>query len=186
MNMEDLNTNFANTPPVDKETETRIKNNTNGKKTDLNSILRKIGFGFLFLFLGSLIVGIVLYLPANSRLQTAEAELDRLRPIEAAYEDLLVDYDVKSIQRIVYKTLANASQMHIALTNDDTGRIAQYLQYIEDDLANLSIPNFPDVPASLQQQFNKVAEKRVTDKSGAIAALQVFQNDLLLLIDNLE
>jgi hypothetical protein len=186
MNTEDQKNNQPTATAPGTESETKTKSNSNNKISGLNSTLRNIGFGFLFLLLGALIVGVALYLPANSKLGTAETELDRLRPIETAYEDLLVEFDQVSIQRVVYKIFANASQMQVALINDDSGRITQYLQYIEDDLSSLSIPDFPDVPASLQEQFAIVADKRVTDKSGALAALQVFQNDLLLLIDNLE
>ena len=186
MNTEDLNTSPSVAPPPNDEMETETKSNTNGKMSGFTNILRKIGFGFLFLVLGMLIIGIAFYLPAKSNLKTSEVELERLRPIETAYEDMLVEHERVNIQRVVYKILANASQMHIALINEDNSRIAQYLQYIEDDLSSLTIPDFPDLPASLQEQISKVSDMRVTDKPGALNALQLFQNDLLLLIDNLE
>jgi len=168
-------------PPL----KTPDKNSTK-KQSGVKKIFRQIGFGFLFFLLGALVVGLALYLPANSKLRNAEVELERLYQIESTYEDLVVDHERVSIQRSVYKILANASQMHVAIVNNDTDRISQYLQYIEDDLASLSIPDFPDLPTSLQDQLSKVAEKRTNDKTGALEALRVFENDLLLLIDNLE
>jgi len=185
MNTDELNTNVSNEQNPTIEPEKKTKGGTKAKPSGFNTMLRKIGFGFLFLLLGALIVGLALYLPANSNLRAAEAELERLLPIESAYEDLLVEHEELSIQRLVYKILANANQMHIALLNEDSSRVAQYRQYIEDDLSNLSVPDFPDISESLQKQFSKVTEKRTTDKSGAIEALQVFQNDLIVLIDNL-
>lgn len=168
----------TNAPTADKQ--------NNKKPNALNNLLRQIGFAFLFFLLGALVVGLALYLPANSDLRTAEAELERLYPIEAEFTELVAEYEKVSTQRVVYKILANASQMHVALVNEDNSRIAQYLGYIEDDLAKLSIADFPEIPASLQDQLGKVSDKRLSDKAGAIEALQVLQNDLLLLIDNLE
>ena len=163
------------------------KDNGSKKKTSgLNTVVRQVGFAFLFFLLGALIVGLVLYLPTNSDLKAAEAELDRLYPIESDYADLVVEHERIGEQRIVYKILANASQMHVALVKEDKNRITQYLGYIEDDLENLSIADFPEITGSLQEQLDKVADKRLSDDEGAIEALQLFQNDLLLLIDNLE
>lgn len=76
--------------------------------------------------------------------------------------------------------------MRIALVDIDTNRVNQYIRYIEDDLANMEISDYPDLPTSLSNQFAKVTAKITSDRMGSLDELQSFQNDLLLLIDNLE
>lgn len=174
-----------NTPVDPKKDESGEKKKSAGVKL-INNTLRSIGFSLLFFFLGGLIVGLVLYLPADSKLRAAEAELSRLYPIEEEFIRLTEDYSQVSAQRVVYKMLSNASLLQIALENNTSGRINQYIRYIEEDLLNLTLSDFPDIPASLTDQFRDVTEKVSSDRPGALRELQSFQNDLLLLMDNLE
>jgi len=169
-----------------KPAENTKENKSSKKDSNINTLLRKIGFSFLFFLLGALVVGLALYLPAYSNLQKANAELEELRPIESAYEELVSEHEHVTTQRLIYKILANASQMQVALVNEDKDRIDQYFQYMEADLAELSIPDFPDQPKSLQDQLTRVSDNGFKNKQDTLQALQLFQNDLLLLIDNLE
>ncbi len=159
----------------------KVKNDSGLKRS-----LRKVGYWFLFFLLGALIVGLVFYLPANSKLNEAQTELERLTGIESDYENLIVNFERADSERKIYKILANASQMHIALVSNNTDRLDQYVSYIEEDLSDLSIPNFPELPGNLQDQFMQVNNKIPGDRTGALEELQIFQNDLLLLIDNLK
>lgn len=187
MSTDDQINNFS----TEKSTADKVdpKKNDNKKvdrDTKINHVLRNAGFAFLFFLLGALVVGLAFYLPANSKLQTAQSEVDRLLPIESDYNTLLVEFGQISAQRSIYKILANASLMRVALVDNQSSRIDQYMRYIEDDLSKLSLADFPDLPASLQGQFLLVSKNAEKDKTAALRELQAFQNDLLLLIDNLE
>jgi len=156
------------------------------KKPFLQSTFKKIGFAFLFLFIGVLIVVLSLYLPTASGYKKAQTELDRLIPLETEYIALQDDYQTSRTQAYVYKILSNTNLLQIALEDNKSSRINQYIRYIEEDLNDLSIPKFPDLPAELSVQFSKVKSHAVDDRLKAIDELRVFNNDLLLLIDNLE
>jgi len=157
-----------------------------GKGAKINSLVRKIGVWMLIFLFGALVVGLTLYLPVNSKLREAEAEIERLRPIENAYEDLMPEFEQVSNQRSIYKLLANSSQMHMAIINERDIQVNRYITYIEDDLSNLTLIEFPDLPNSLQEQFSLVTKEISGNRTDAIEELQKFQNDLLVLIDNLE
>ena len=131
-------------------------------------------------------VGLTLYLPARSSLLKARAELDRLVPMEDEYTMLQKKFDTLSTQVHIYKMLSNINYLFVALTEKESNRIDQYIDYIEEDLSTLSIPAYPDLPTSLESQFKKVTAKAVSDPEKALDELQKFHNDLLLLIDNLE
>ena len=187
MNADDqLNSISTESTPIGPKKDDSGEKKKSASAIFINNSLRSIGFSLLFFFLGALIVGLVLYLPTDSKLRAAEAELNRLYPIEEEFIQLTEDYGQVSAQRVVYKMLSNASLLQVALENDTSGRIKQYIRYIEEDLINLTLSDFPDIPASLTDQFSQVTEKVSSDRPGALRELQSFQNDLLLLMDNLE
>ena len=159
--------------------------NTSGKPF-LQETLRKAGFALLFFLIGALEVGIALYLPARSSLLKAQEELDRLIPMESEYLVLKEGYETFSTQVNVYKILSNLNLLRVALTENETNRINQYINYIEEDLSSLEVPNYPDLPASFIGQFKKVSAVSTSDPQKALDNLQEFHNDLVLLIDNLE
>ena len=161
------------------------------KKSDqknqfFQTTIKKIGFALLFLLIGALAIVLPLYLPSASALKKAQTELDRLIPIETDYLSLQEDFQTASTQAVVYKILSNTSLLHIALLDNNTSRINQYIRYMEEDLNNLSVPKFPDLPSELSAQFSKVKSHADDDRLKAIDELRDFYNDLLLLIDNLE
>ncbi len=156
------------------------------KNPFLQATIKKIGFALLFLLIGALIIVLPLYLPSASALKKAQTEVDRLQPIETEYIALSEDYQTVSIQAGVYKILSNINLLHIALADNKTSRINQYIRYVEEDLNKLSVPKFPDIPNELAAQFSKVKTHAANDRLKAISDLQDFYNDLLLLIDNLE
>lgn len=148
------------------------------KKSTFNRVLQKVGYALLFFFLGALLVGVVLYLPARSSLNTAQAELDRLLPMEAEFVETSVKADI-------YQILSNVSNMQIALIKEDGNRASQYVSYIADDLAALTVIEKSDVIQSLSSQFEGISAEVKTDPAAALDSLQDLQNDLLLLIDSL-
>jgi len=163
-----------------------VKDKKSGQKNQIFlTTIKKIGFAFLLLLIGALIVVLSLYLPSASALKKAQSELDRLMPIEAEYTSLQEDYQSASTQAGVYKILSNTSLLHIALVDNNTSRINQYIRYVEEDLNRLSVPKFPDLPTDLSTQFSKVKSHAADDRLKAIDELQDFYNDLLLLINNL-
>ena len=85
----------------------------------------------------------------------------------------------------MYKVLNNVSALETTLVSNETERAGQFIQYIEDDLENLIIEEYPDLPDSLSSQFSKVSSNIDKDQEQALEDLQKFQNDLLTLIDNL-
>lgn len=155
------------------------------KKNAFQSVLKQVGLGLLFLVIGMLAILLALYLPNANQLKTAQAELDRLAPFETQYLDLQQSYSKTQAQALVYKVMSNASQLKVALIDNDSDRTSQYLGYIEEDLSQLEVSNFPDLPSSLLTQFEKVKSTISSDKLTAIDELQEFYNDLLLLADNL-
>lgn len=164
---------------------------TNNKKSSqtrsfLQDSFKKIGYALLFLLIGALIVGLAFYLPTQTDLKTARAEVDRLQSIETEHIALVQEHETISARSGVYKTLSDTSMLHVALVNNDSDRIDQYIRYVEEDLKKLSVPNFPDLPSSLSNQFAKVITSTVSNRQKAINELQDFQNDLLLVVDNLE
>jgi hypothetical protein len=148
--------------------------------------LRKIGFALFFFLIGALVVGIALYLPTQTKLKTAQSEVDRLQPIESDYLVLTENYAIIQARTDLYKTLSDTSMLNIALVNNEPNRINQYIRYVEEDLNNLSIPNFPDLSSSLIDQFSEVTSITTSNRTKAIDKLGDFQSDLLLAADNLE
>jgi hypothetical protein len=171
------------------ETETEPSEKGKGPsrtKIFMQDSLRKIGFGLLFILIGALVVGIALYLPAQTKLKTAQAEVDRLQPIESDYLVLAENYAIIQARTELYKTLSDTSMLNVALVNNESNRINQYIRYIEEDLKNLTVPNFPDLSSSLIDQFAEVVSIAASNRTKAIDKLGDFQNDLLLVADNLE
>jgi len=170
------------------EKEEKILKNKKPSQTKafMQDSLRKIGFALLFFLIGALLIGIALYLPTQTNLKTARAEVDRLQPIEADYLVLVEEHDIIQARSGVYKTLSDTSLLHAALVNNESYRIKQYIRYVEEDLNNLIIPNFPDLPSALINQFAEVTTAAASNHTKAIDKLQDFQSDLLLAIDNLE
>ena len=162
------------------------KKKSEQKNLFLQTTIKKVGFALLFLLIGALTVGLFLYLPSASALKKAQTELDRLLPMETEYIALQEDYQTASTQADVYKILSNTYLLHIALSDNKTSRINQYIRYMEEDLSKLSVPKFPDLSTELSDQFSKVKSYAMGDRLKAIDELQDFNNDLLLLIDNLE
>ena len=170
------------------ETNLQAQKSTTPKKTKNNAIqavLKQIGLGLLFLAIGSITVLLAFYLPASKALKDAQTEVGRLTPIETQYLDLQQTHAKVQAQVLVYKIMSNASQLQTALIDNDSDRTSQYLGYIEEDLSQLEISDFPDLPTSLLTQFNKVKTNISSDRLTAIEELQDFYQDLLLLTDNL-
>ena len=186
------NTKNLSSPGIDQEKvlEKHDKPINNKKSNQTRSFLqdsfKKIGYAVLFLLIGALIVGLAFYLPTQTDLKTARAEVDRLQSIETEHIALVQEHETISARSGVYKTLSDTSMLHVALVNNDLDRIDQYIRYVEEDLKKLSVPNFPDLPSSLSNQFAKVITSTVSNRQKAINELQDFQNDLLLVVDNLE
>ena len=124
-------------------------------------------------------MGVVLYLPARSDLNAAQNELDRLLPMESEFKEA-------SIKAAIYEILSNVSNMQIALIEGESNRAGQYANYIEDDLAHLSIDEMSDITDALSNQFSSVSTLVESDPAAALDGLQDLKNDLLLLIDNIK
>lgn len=180
-----------NLPAEDLKKSDVVKKPVQDKKSEQKNqifmtTIKRIGFALLFLLIGALVVILSLYLPSASGLKQAQTELDRLVPIETEYISLQEDCQTAKTQASVYKILSNTNLLHIALLDNNTNRINQYIRYVEEDLNKLSVPKFPDLPTELSAQFSKVKSHSSDDRLKAIDELQDFYNDLLLLIDNLE
>lgn len=147
---------------------------------------QKIGLWLLFLLIGALAVTLALYLPAQSKLNKAQAEVERLTEIETQYNELLPLYGMVRSQAVVYKTISDASLLRVALVENDATKVTQQLRYVEDDLALLADAEFPEILQRLQSQFAKVKSAASTDKTKALTELDEFYKDLLLLADNLK
>jgi hypothetical protein len=147
------------------------------------ALITKIGVWLLFLLIGALAVTLALYLPTLTRLNKAQAEVERLTEIETQYNELLPEYGLAKAQSAVYKTISDASLLHTALIENDSTKADQQMRYVEDDLAALNIPEYPEILQRLQSQFNKI--KSASTNAAALSELDEFYKDLLLLADNL-
>lgn len=155
------------------------------KKSAFQSMLKQIGLGLLFLIIGMLAILLALYLPITNKLKEAQVELNRLIPLETQYLDLQESYSKIQAQSLLYKVMSNTSLLRVALEDNDSSRANQYISYIEEDLNQMEINEFPEMPDNLLTQFNKVKSNITSDRLTAIEELQEFYNDLLLLSDNL-
>lgn len=155
------------------------------KKSAFQAVLKQTGLGLLFLVIGMLAILLVLYLPIANQLKEAKTELDRLIPLETQYLDLQASYSEIQTQSLLYKVMSNASLLKVALVDNDSTRANQYVSYIEEDLNQMVLNEFPEMPDNLLAQFNKVKANLTSDRPTAIEELQKFYNDLLLLADNL-
>ena len=147
------------------------------------TLITKIGVWLLFLLIGALAVTLALYLPSLTKLNRAQTEVERLTGIEAQYNQLLPEYELAKAQSAVYKTISDASLLRSALLENDTTKADQQTRYVEDDLAALNIPEYPEILQRLQSQFNQI--KSASTNAAALTALDEFYKDLLLLADNL-
>ncbi len=149
-------------------------------------VLQQAGLALLFLVIGMLAILLAFYLPAANQLKQAQTELDRLVPMETQYIELQGVYAEIQAQTLVYKMMSNTSQLKEALTDKDTNKVTQQLTYIEEDLSQLELSNFPDLPASLITQFEKVKTSISSSSTTAGSEVEKFYNALLNLSDNLQ
>jgi hypothetical protein len=146
-------------------------------------LAKKVGLWLLFLLIGALAVTLALYLPAQSKLNKAQAELERLSTFEAQFNELLPQYELAQAQTLVYKTISDASLLRTALLENDASKANQQMRYVEDDLTALNIPAYPEILQRLQSQFTKL--KSADNSQQSLSELDEFYKDLLLLADNL-
>lgn len=144
---------------------------------------KKVGLWLVLLLIGALAVTLALYLPTLSRLNNAQTEVGRLTEIETQYNKLLPEFELAKSQSAVYKTMSDASLLRTALLENDITKADQQVRYVEDDLAALNIPEYPEILQRLQSQFNKI--KSASTNAASLSELDEFYKDLLLLADNL-
>jgi len=156
------------------------------KKTGMQKAFGNIGMLFLAFLFGALVVTLVLYLPAANDLRETQTELERLSQIESDFDELNQAYQATSAKAGLYEILNNTSLLQIALTNKQSDRINQYLQYLEEDIGSLELAAFPDIPENLSSQFQKINAIIKNKPQQAMDDLESFQKDILVLIDNLE
>jgi hypothetical protein len=185
-----------NASPNEKDAETKssseVKDQTVNnkatkpkKKSAIQSVLMQVGWSLLFLVIGMLVILIALYFPTSSKLKSAQTELDRLVPMETEYLDLQKTYANAEAQVLVYKLMSNTSKLQEVLLKNDLNRTKQYLDYIEEDLNQLKLSEFPELPASFIAQFEKVKTSINSNSITAADDLEEFYNDMLRLADNL-
>ena len=169
--------------------EPKIKKEKQGK-SGFSNLVEKVAYALLFLLLGALAVTLAVYLPAASKLKAAQSELDRLVPVETQYYQLQAAYSQAETLGILNKLMGNTALAKQAFDVGDANRAGQYLLYIEEDLKELEVPAYPDMPASLMKQFDKVkklaASGTASDRTKAVDELQNFYNDLLTLANNIQ
>jgi len=149
-------------------------------------MLKQIGLALLFLVIGMLGILLALYLPASRDLKNAQTELDRLVPMETQYVELQVSNANTVQQALVYKLMSETIQLKNALEDSDSNKTSQYLTYIEEDLSQLDLSVFPDLPTSLTSQFEKIKTSINSTPANAVGEVDKFYNSLLTLSDNLQ
>jgi len=155
-------------------------------KSGFQGMLKQIGLALLFLVIGMLGILLALYLPASRDLKNAQTELDRLVPMETQYVELQVSNANTVQQALVYKLMSETIQLKNALEDSDSNKTSQYLTYIEEDLSQLDLSVFPDLPTSLTSQFEKIKTSINSTPANAVGEVDKFYNSLLTLSDNLQ
>ncbi|BBB46805.1 hypothetical protein [Pelolinea submarina] len=155
-------------------------------KSGFQVVLKQIGLALLFLVIGMLAILLALYLPASKDLKTAQTELARLVPMETQYVELQISNANTVQQALVYKLMSETILLKDALVNGDSNKETQYLTYIEEDLNQLDLSLFPDLPTSLTSQFEKIKTSIKSNPTGAGSEVDKFYNSLLTLSDNLQ
>jgi len=183
MKTEEKSEKSNSTPEIAKPAEKEAPKKQAPSK--LKGALRQVGIWVLCLLIGALAVALPLYLPTRSQLQQALSDVERLSEIERQYNELLPKYQLTKDQATLYKTLSDALILRAAVENKDTTKINQQLRYLEDDLSQLEVPDFPEILQRLQGQFSKVKSAIPSESEKALAELDEFYKDLLLLADNL-
>ena len=89
-------------------------------------------------------------------------------------------------QGLVYKLMSETTQLRSALDEGDSNKTTQYLTYIEEDLSQMDLSQFPDLPTSLSDQFNKIKTSISSAPTSAVSEVDKFYNSLLTLSDNLQ
>ena len=156
------------------------------KKSGFQGMLKQIGLALLFLVIGMLGILLALYLPASRDLKNAQTELDRLVPMETQYVALQVSNANTVQQALVYKLMSETTQLKNALDESDSNKASQYLTYMEEDLSQLDLSVFPDLPTSLTSQFEKIKTSINSSPTSASSEVDKFYNSLLTLSDNLQ
>jgi protein subunit release factor A len=156
------------------------------KASKFQSIVNKVTLVLVSLVIGALAIILALYLPALTKLNKAEKEMERLAGIEAQYTELQANFSKVKEQSSVYKTISDTSLLETALTINDTTKVNQQLRYVEEDLKAMQIADFPEILQRLQSQFLKIKSAASGNQPKALEELGKFYNDLLLLADNLE
>lgn len=153
------------------------------RPSKFEALITKIGVWLLFLLIGALAVTLTLYLPAQTKLNNALAEIERLSEIENEYNAILPQFGQAKTQSVLYKTISDTILLQTALTENDSTKTAQQLRYVEEDLTALYITGYPEILQRLQSQFNKI--KSASTNAASLSELDEFYKDLLLLADNL-
>lgn len=156
------------------------------KKSGFQVALKQVGLALLFLVIGMLAILLALYLPTSNKLKTAQSELDRLVPMETQYVALQQSYAKTEQRALVYKLMSDTSQLKNALDESDTNKTSQSLTYIEEDLSQLDLSQFPDLPTSLNAQFEKIKTSISSKSTSTSSEVDKFYNALLTLSDNLQ
>ena len=155
-------------------------------KSGFQGMLKQIGLALLFLVIGMLGILLALYLPASRDLKNAQSELDRLVPMETQYVELQQSNANTVQQALVYKLMSETIQLKNSLNESDSNKTSQYLTYIEEDLSQLDLSVFPDLPTSLTSQFVKIKTSINSTPTSAVSEVDKFYNSLLTLSDNLQ
>ncbi len=149
-------------------------------------IVNTITLVLVCLVIGALAILLFLYLPKLNEFNQAKKELARLTEVEAQYIELQADYTKTKEQAGVYKTISDTSLLEVALRANDPTKANQQLRYVEQDLGDLQISDFPEILQRLQSQFQKIKSSAAGNPTKALEELGEFYTDLLLLADNLE
>jgi hypothetical protein len=156
------------------------------KASAFQVVLKQVGLALLFLVIGMLGVLLALFLPASRDLKDAQTELERLVPIETQYVELQQSSAKIEQQGLVYKLMSETTQLRSALDEGDSNKTTQYLTYMEEDLSQMDLSQFPDLPTSLTDQFNKIRTSISSTPTSAVSEVDKFYNSLLTLSDNLQ
>jgi hypothetical protein len=156
------------------------------KKSGVQAVLKQIGMALLFLVIGMLGILLALYLPTSRDLKNAQSELERLVPMETQYVELQQSNANSVQQALVYKLMSETIQLKNSLNESDSNKTSQYLTYIEEDLSQLDLSAFPDLPTSLTSQFVKIKTSINSAPTSAISEVDKFYSSLLTLSDNLK
>lgn len=201
---------FSTSHEGEKIVEETKKTKEPKKRSRFVSFLIALLAGVVLVAIGAGVVYFGVYMPkinaltANANttmaeLATASAEVLRLKGVESTLtanltkaeqeiDTMSTDLEKAESLRSIYQIQSNINVARLALSKaePDASGAAQAVEYIINNIQNLTVPAFPGTSENLETRLTGIRTNITTDTAKALADLDELYRDLLLLADNVK